>query len=56
MAYISKGSDYLPEKTKVELLKLYQKEKESKACIRLLCAIHRKDGKSIIEIPEGAQL
>lgn len=52
MAYVSKGFDYLSNITKEELLKLYKKEKDSKACIRLLCAIHRKDGKSLSEIGE----
>lgn len=31
-------------------MNLYRQEKDSKASIRLQCAIHRKNGKSIIEI------
>jgi len=47
MSYVPKGSAYLPDKTIDELVSLYRQEKDGKACIRLLCAIHRKKGKSI---------
>ena len=50
MAYVPKGTDYLPNNSINELLNLYRKEKDSKASIRLLCAIHRKNGKSIPDI------
>lgn len=52
MVYVPKGSNYLPNKTVVELLNLYKKERDSKASLRLLCAIHRKNGKSIPHIAE----
>ena len=50
MAYVPKGTDYLPNKSVNELVDLYRREKDSKASIRLLCAIHRKNGKSIPDI------
>ena len=50
MAYVQIGTDFLPNKTVNELVNLYRKEKNSKASIRLLCAIHRKNGKTIPDI------
>lgn len=52
MVYVPKGTEYLPNKSVTELLDLYRKEKDSKASIRLLCAIHRKNGKTIPDIAE----
>ena len=53
MSYVPKGLHYLPEKSIDELLVLYRNEKDAKACIRLLCAIYRKKGKSIPEIADA---
>ena len=50
MAYVPIGTDFLPNKTVNELIRLYRKEKDSKASIRLLCAIHRKNGRTIPDI------
>lgn len=50
MAYVRIGIDFLPNKTVNELIILYRKEKNCKASIRLLCAIHRKKGKTIPDI------
>jgi transposase len=46
------GSKYLIKKNLDELIKLYRFEKNTKAHIRLLCAIHRKKGKTIKQISE----
>ncbi len=56
MSYVPKGSVFLPDKEIDELKELYRQENDGKACIRLLCAIHRKKGKSIIEIAEILEL
>jgi transposase len=50
MAYVQIGEDFLPNKTVNELVNLYRKEKNSKASIRLLFAINRKNGKTIPDI------
>ena len=50
MENVPKGFDFLPNKSIDELMILFRQEKDSKASIRLQCAIHRKNGKSIIEI------
>lgn len=44
------GDDYLPGVSIRELRKLYKAEKKAKPKLRLLCAIHRKEGKSIDDI------
>jgi transposase len=56
MPYVPRGSVFLPNKEIDELRKLYRQENDGKACIRLLCAIHRKKGKSITEIAEILEL
>ena len=50
MTKVSKGNSYLPKHSLDELIGLYQKEKNAKAKIRLLCAIHRKKGMSLQKI------
>ena len=50
MAYVPIGIEFLSNKTVNELVNLYRKEKNNKASIRLLCAIHRKNGKTIPDI------
>ena len=47
---LTKGKTFLPETSFKRLKTLYDKEKDSKAKLRLLSAIHRKQGKSIDEI------
>jgi len=41
---IPSGDAFLPEYTREDLLRIYEKEKDPKAKIRLLAAIHRKKG------------
>src|SRR3989339_1563818 len=45
-----KGKYFLPTTSVSQLQKLYDKEKNAKAKLRLLTAVHRKKGKSIDEI------
>ncbi|MGC9308086.1 MAG: IS630 family transposase [Thermoplasmatota archaeon] len=49
---LPKGDDFLPGVSIQELQKRYQAEKKAKPKVRLLCAIHRKEGKSIDAIAE----
>ncbi len=49
------SSNFLPEISKVKLQELYKKERDSKAKIRLLAAILRKEGKSLSEISHSIQ-
>lgn len=55
MGWMKKGEKFLPEFSKAELAKLYQKEKNAKAKLRLLAAIFRKEGKSLDAISESIQ-
>ena len=55
MGWIKKGEKFLPEFSKAELTRLYQKEKNAKAKLRLLAAIFRKEGKSLDAISESVQ-
>lgn len=55
MSYTKKGSDFLASISKEEVKKLYKKEKDSKAKLRLLAVILRKEGKSISEISKSIQ-
>lgn len=52
MKQIPKGVAYLPHVSIQYLKKKYKRERDSKAALRLLCAIHRKDGRSITEISQ----
>ena len=47
---LPKGDDFLPGVSIQELRGLYKAEKKAKPKLRLLCAIHRKEGKSIDDI------
>ena len=47
MWQLPKSKEFLPEVSSLRLQKLYDTEKNAKAKIRLLSAIHRKKGKSI---------
>jgi len=49
---IPKGEQYLPQVSLDELTKLYRKEKDGKAKLRLLAYIHRKKGRTQQEIAE----
>lgn len=52
MWQLEKGELFLSKTSLRELRKLYKKETNSKAKLRLLAAIHRKQGKSIDKISE----
>jgi transposase len=47
---LTKGNEFLPKISLKGLQKIYDKEKNTKPKLRLLCALHRKRGKSIDEI------
>ncbi len=47
---LDKGKRFLPEISAQQLQSLYSREKKTLPQLRLLCAIHRKNGKSIDEI------
>ena len=47
---LPKGEDFLPDVSIQELQRVYSMEKKAKPKLRLLCAIHRKEGKSIDDI------
>lgn len=47
---LAKGNGFLPEISIRRLQNMYDKEKNAKAKLRLLSAVHRKHGKSIDEI------
>lgn len=50
MNYTKKGDRFLQEISKIKIKNLYKNEKDSKAKIRLLAIILRKEGKSLSEI------
>jgi transposase len=47
---LPKGEEFLPGTSLKELRKLYREETKAKPKLRLLCAIHRKEGKSLDDI------
>ena len=47
---LNKGNNFLPKISLKRLQKMYDKEKNTKPKLRLLSAVHRKQGKSIDEI------
>lgn len=47
---LSKGLDFLPGTSLAKLKELYSAEKKAKPKMRLLCAIHRKQGESLDDI------
>ncbi|MEK6926820.1 MAG: winged helix-turn-helix domain-containing protein [Nanoarchaeota archaeon] len=55
MKSTKKGEEFLPNVSKFDLKKLYKKEKDSKAKLRLLATILRKEGKSLSEISSSIQ-
>lgn len=56
MNWIKKGEEFLPKISKEQLTKLYQKEKNAKAKLRLLAAILRKESKSLDFISKSIQI
>ena len=50
MKSTKRGKEYLSNVSELDLKKLYKKEKDSKAKLRLLAIILRKEGKSLSEI------
>lgn len=55
MSWLKKGEDFLVNFSKQELRKLYNKEKNAKAKLRLLAAIQRKEGKTLDDIAYSLQ-
>ena len=55
MNFTKKGADFLPDVSKEKLKRLYKKERDSKAKLRLLATILRKEGKSLSEISYSIQ-
>jgi len=53
---LPKGDDFLPGVSIQELRRLYGMEKKAKPKLRLLCAIHRKEGASIDDIARYANM
>ena len=53
---LGKGNGFLPGTSLVELKKMYTSEKQAKAKQRLLCALHRKQGRSIDTIKDIMQM
>lgn len=47
---LPKGEDFLPEVGIEDLRRIYHEEQKAKPKVRVLCAIHRKEGKSIDDI------
>jgi len=47
---LPKGDGFLPEFGLEDLQRMYREEQRAKPKLRLLCAIHRKEGKSIDDI------
>jgi len=56
MGWIKKGEDFLPKYNIKELKKLYRKEKNGKAKLRLLAAVNRKEGKTLDDISQSLQI
>lgn len=50
------GHDFLPRVSEAKLEKFYEREKEARPKLRLLCAIHRKRGKSLDQIADFVKL
>jgi transposase len=53
---LPKGNPFLPNIGLERLQEMYKTEQRAKPKIRLLCAIHRKEGKSIDDIAEQTNL
>lgn len=55
MSWLKKGNRFLVGLSKEKLKKLYRKEKNAKAKLRLLAAIQRKEGKTLDDIAYSLQ-
>lgn len=55
MKFTKKNEKFLPNISKENLQKIYKKEKNSKAKLRLLASILRKEGKTLSEISDSIQ-
>lgn len=53
---LPKGDGFLPRTSAEELKNLYDREEKAKPKLRLLCAIHRKDGESIDETAKALSM
>lgn len=49
---LSSGENFLPRVSEVKLEQIYRQEMEARPKLRLLCALHRKNGKSIDQIAD----
>lgn len=56
MGWIKKGEEFLPKYDLEELKKLYRKERNGKAKLRLLAAVNRKEGKTLDDISQSLQI
>ena len=53
---LSKGEDFLPSVSLGNLKRRYKTEGKAKSKLRLLCAIHRKEGKGIDDIAHATNM
>ena len=53
---LPKGEGFLPKISIENLKRRYEEEEKAKPKLRLLCAIHRKEGKSIDEIADSTNM
>jgi len=53
---LPKGEDFLPKVSLGKLRRNYETEQKAKPKLRLLCAIHRKEGKSIDDIVSATNI
>jgi transposase len=53
---LSKGEDFLLDVPLSEIKKIYKTEKKAKPKQRLLCAVHRKEGRSIDYIADALHM
>ena len=56
MSYVKRGNEFLVKYTLQEIENMYRKEMDVKAKLRLLCAIHRKKGRTILDIADITNL
>ena len=56
MARIGRGSSFIPHMPLSELERLHRKEEDKKAKVRLLCAVKRKRGSTVIDISKAVKL
>lgn len=56
MQYVKRGNTFMPKLSIKQLETMYKEEKNTKAKLRILCAIHRKENKTIMEISQMTRL